>query len=192
MFLVFPPTLEWLFSIKYESEGLLLCASQQESLHWLAPRKWLMHLVYIITNVLFALQLNCDCYVQSMRKGHEIAAASALMEKSMRIHFNHCGCCQNECSAAPRCRQWAGNYSCLYRLVHWQFRDRQISCFFSAFVFFASGAVPNEMQLQMMRASLWVVAFIGEAVIWRTFVCGGVLLKCCKLTLAWSAGRGCS
>lgn len=98
--------------------SLILLASRRESLHWLpfpAPRKWLMHLVYIITNVLFALQLNCDCYVQSMGKGHGIAPASALMEKSMRIHFNHCGC--GRMSTTLRDRQWPGNYCCLYRFL---------------------------------------------------------------------------
>lgn len=98
--------------------SLILLASRQESLHWLpfpAPRKWLMHLVYIITNVLFALQLNCDCYVQSMGKGHGIAPASALMEKSMRIHFNHCGCARM--STTLRDCQWLGNYRCLYRFL---------------------------------------------------------------------------
>lgn len=90
-----------------------------------APRKWLMHLVYIITNVLFALQLNCDCYVQSMGKGHGIAPASALMEKSMRIHFNHYGC--GRMSTTPRDCQWPGNYRCLYRFLLWQFRYPQIS-----------------------------------------------------------------
>jgi len=90
-----------------------------------APRKWLMHLVYIITNVLFALQLNCDCYVQSMGKGHGIAPASALMEKSMRIHFNHCGC--GRMSTTLRDCQWPGNYRCLYRFLLWQFRYPQIS-----------------------------------------------------------------
>lgn len=93
------------------------------------PRKWLMHLVYIITNVLFALQLNCDCYVQSMGKGHGIAPASALMEKSMRIHFNHCGC--GRMSTTLRDCQWPGNYCCLYRFLLWQFRYPQISLFSS-------------------------------------------------------------
>lgn len=88
---------------------------RQESLHWLpfpAPRKWLMHLVYIITNVLFALQLNCDCYVQSMGKGHGIAPASALMEKSMRIHFNHCGC--GRMSTTLRDCQWPRVITAVY------------------------------------------------------------------------------
>lgn len=105
----------WIRACKH---SLILLASRQESLHWLpfpAPRKWLMHLVYIITNVLFALQLNCDCYVQSMGKGHGIAPASALMEKSMRIHFNHCGC--GRMSTTLRDCQWPGNYRCLYRFL---------------------------------------------------------------------------
>lgn len=59
-----------------------------------------MHLMYIITNVLFALQLNCDCYVRSMRKGQKIGCASNLMEKSIGIHFNHCGCCRTGASEA--------------------------------------------------------------------------------------------
>ena len=58
----------------------------------------------ILTNVLFALQLNCDCYVQSMEKGHGITPASAVMEKSMGIHFNHCGC--GRMSTTPRDWQW--------------------------------------------------------------------------------------
>lgn len=105
----------WIRACKH---SLILLASRQESLHWLpfpAPRKWLMHLVYIITNVLFALQLNCDCYVQSMGKGHGIAPASTLMEKSMRIHFNHCGC--GRMSTTLRDCQWPGNYRCLYRFL---------------------------------------------------------------------------
>lgn len=117
----------WIRACKH---SLILLASRQESLHWLpfpAPRKWLMHLVYIITNVLFALQLNCDCYVQSMGKGHGIAPASALMEKSMRIHFNHCGC--GRMSTTLRDCQWPGNYRCLYRFLLWQFRYPQISQF---------------------------------------------------------------
>lgn len=112
------------------ANSLILLASRQESLHWLpfsVPRKWLMHLMYIITNVLFALQLNCDCYVQSIGKGHGIAPASSLMEKSMRIHFNHCGC--GRMSTTLRDCQWPGNYRCLYRFRLWQFRYPQIFLF---------------------------------------------------------------
>lgn len=41
---------------------------QVTSLITQSTEEMLMHLMYITTNVLFALELNCDCYVQSMRK----------------------------------------------------------------------------------------------------------------------------